>query len=93
LKTSRNDDQMPDTVGSHEARTHLPRLLDRVAKGETITITRRGVPVAVLAPPATAEPTGDVRGALERVSELRRQRQGQGLSIAEIRSLIEEGRR
>ena len=36
------------TVGSHEARAHFPRLLDRVAAGEEITITRHGVPVARL---------------------------------------------
>ena len=27
------------SVGSYEAKTHLPQLLDRVAKGEKITIT------------------------------------------------------
>lgn len=37
-------------VGVYEAKTHLPRLLDRVARGETITITRHGKPVAVLRP-------------------------------------------
>ena len=36
------------TVGSYEAKTHLPRLLDEVAAGETITITKHGVPVATL---------------------------------------------
>lgn len=38
-------------VGADQAKTHLPHLLDRVEGGETITITRRGKPVAVLAPP------------------------------------------
>ena len=42
------------TVGSYEAKTHLPRLLDEVAKGETITITKHGVPVAQLVPPPDA---------------------------------------
>lgn len=36
------------TVGVYEAKTHLARLLDRVAGGETVTITRRGRPVARL---------------------------------------------
>ena len=40
-----------ETVGAYEAKTHLPQLLERVAKGETITITKHGVPVAVLTPP------------------------------------------
>ena len=38
------------TVGSYEAKTHLPALLGRVAKGETITITKHGKPVAKLVP-------------------------------------------
>lgn len=38
------------TVNIHEAKTHLSRLLDRVASGETITIARAGKPVARLAP-------------------------------------------
>ena len=33
-------------VGSYEAKTRLPELLRAVEKGETVTITRRGVPVA-----------------------------------------------
>src|SRR3982074_3398007 len=35
-----------ETVGAFEAKTHLAALLDRVAKGEKITITRHGVPAA-----------------------------------------------
>ena len=44
------------TVGSYEAKTHLPQLLERVEHGETITITRHGKPVARLVP-AVATPT------------------------------------
>ena len=39
------------TVGAYEAKTHLPKLLNRVAKGEKIVITKHGVPVAVLQQP------------------------------------------
>jgi prevent-host-death family protein len=39
-----------DTVGTFEAKTHLTRLLDRVAAGEQITITRHGTPIARLVP-------------------------------------------
>jgi prevent-host-death family protein len=38
------------TVGAYEAKTHLPKLLDRVVEGEQITITRNGKPVARLVP-------------------------------------------
>jgi prevent-host-death family protein len=37
-------------IGAYEAKTHLPRLLDEVEAGETVTITKHGRPVAVLAP-------------------------------------------
>ena len=40
-----------ETVGSFEAKTHLARLLERVARGEQIVITKRGKPVAMLVPP------------------------------------------
>lgn len=35
-------------INIHEAKTHLSRLLKRVAAGEEITISRAGVPVAKL---------------------------------------------
>jgi prevent-host-death family protein len=35
-------------VNIHQAKTHLSRLLQRVAAGEEITIARAGVPVAKL---------------------------------------------
>ncbi len=38
------------TVGIHEAKTHLSRLLRRVAAGEEIVIARAGKPVARLVP-------------------------------------------
>lgn len=38
------------TVNVHEAKTHLSKLLDRVAAGERIVIAKAGVPVAVLSP-------------------------------------------
>ncbi len=44
-------------VNIHEAKTHLSRLLDRVAAGEEIVIARAGRPVARLVP--LAEPVGD----------------------------------
>ncbi len=34
------------TVGSCEARTRLPELLRAVGRGEVVTITRRGEPIA-----------------------------------------------
>jgi prevent-host-death family protein len=38
-------------ISVSEARSKLPELLDRVGEGEEITLTRHGVPVAVLVRP------------------------------------------
>jgi len=40
----------PTKVNVHEARTHLSRLLRRVAAGEEVVIARVGVPMARLVP-------------------------------------------
>ena len=77
------------TVGSYEAKTHLPKLLNRVAGGETITITRRGVPIAMLVPANR----GKRRNAREVIEEIKRLRKGRKLRGVSIRKLIEEGRR
>jgi prevent-host-death family protein len=42
------------TVNVHEAKTHLSRLLDRVAAGEQIVIAKAGRPVAKLVSIGTA---------------------------------------
>jgi prevent-host-death family protein len=41
---------MTKSVGVHEAKTHLSRLLEEVAAGEEVVITRRGEEVATLTP-------------------------------------------
>ena len=41
---------MADEFNVHEAKTHLSRLLERVAAGERITISRAGKPIADLVP-------------------------------------------
>lgn len=45
---------MTSSVGVHEAKTQLSRLLQRVRAGEEIVITSRGAVVARLVPPAAA---------------------------------------
>jgi len=73
------------------AKTHLARLLDEVAQGETITITKHGVPVAMLVP------------RLGDTARCRRGDRGLGTLSARaeysagwarpLREMIEEGRR
>ena len=76
-------------IGAYEAKTHLPRLLDEVADGEPVTITKHGVPVAVLAP-ATPRPS---RSTQEAITELRVFRRTHALAGISPRELIDEGRR
>lgn len=77
------------TVGAYEAKTHLPKLLERVAGGEEITITRHGVAVARLVP---ADRPGS-RPAQETIAQLRAFRRGKCLGKLSLRELIEAGRR
>lgn len=57
-----------------EARASLPTLLDRVAGGEEITITRHGVAVAVLMPSDRVKTRRTaVREALSRAADIGRQ--------------------
>jgi prevent-host-death family protein len=77
------------TVGAFEAKTHLNELLTRVSRGETIRITRRGVPVARLVPAVE----GEQKDLRQLVREIREIRKGASLRGMTIRELIDEGRR
>jgi len=59
-----------ERIGAYEAKTHLPQLLDRVAQGESLTITRHGKPVARLVPIAGGRERAQEAAA--RISERRR---------------------
>jgi prevent-host-death family protein len=80
-------------VGSYEAKTHLPRLLAEVERGETITITKRGKPVAVLSPahPALEHDLNQVIAEFRAFSKEHVRKHG-SLSAREIKEMIEEGR-
>lgn len=78
------------TVGAFEAKTHLSALLDRVAKGEKITITRHGVPAAVLIPATENATKLSHSEVVERMRELRQRVKPGTMSI---KKMIEEGRR
>ena len=76
-------------VGAYEAKTHLSRLLERVRKGERITITKHGTPIAMLVPVET-KTQRTVAETIEEILEFRKHHKLDGLTI---RQLIEEGRR
>ena len=78
-----------EEVGAYEAKTHLPKLLERVAEGYRITITKHGVPVAILQP-YDPEKSVDVENVITQLRDFRENNRLAGLSI---REMIEEGRR
>ncbi|MBI3962979.1 MAG: type II toxin-antitoxin system Phd/YefM family antitoxin [Deinococcus sp.] len=55
-----------EVINVHYAKTHLSRLLDRVAGGEQIVIARNGKPVAKLVPVvAEARRPGRLQGRIQ----------------------------
>lgn len=55
-------------INMHEAKTHLSRLVERVASGEEIVIGRAGKPVARLVPYRESRPPrlpGSLRGKIQ----------------------------
>ena len=78
-----------ERIGASEARRHLPRLLDRVAQGESLTITRHGKPVARLVPIAH-DPESAMQAAcriIERRKHLKR------VPLADLVNMIHAGHR
>jgi prevent-host-death family protein len=78
------------SVGAFEAKTHLSELLDRVRRGERITITRHGIPAAMLVP--VEEANGKPAHA-EIVEGMRKLRGRRKRGKVNVRELVEEGRR
>jgi len=79
------------TVGAYEAKTNLSALLDRVSKGEIVTITNRGKPVAEMRRPDEQS----YANVSEVIAAIRAHRKNfAGVFEGEnIKALIEEGRR
>lgn len=73
------------TVGVFEAKTKLAMLLERVARGDEIIITKRGKPVARLVPAGTAD-HDRVDEAIAKLRALRRGTTLGGLSWKELRN-------
>jgi prevent-host-death family protein len=76
-------------IGAFEAKTHFSELLVAVEGGESITVTRRGKPVAKLIPI-------DTRTAADRdqaVAEIREARKAYSLAGLDWKALRDEGRR
>jgi prevent-host-death family protein len=79
------------SVGTYEAKTHLPRLLSRVQRGESFTITRRGKPIARIVP-ATKD-TASIASVIEEMLAYRDEHGPVLGDDVKVRQMIEEGRR
>lgn len=76
-------------IGSFEAKAQLSRLLREVQRGQSVTITSRGRPVAALVPCPDGS-DADVHAAIERMRRLDRVR---GVRAEEVSQWVIEGRR
>ena len=76
-------------VGVTEAKSRWSALLKRVADGETVHITRRGMLIANLVPMGDRGRV-DLKKVVEEIRELRR---GATLGEIALRDLIDDGRR
>ena len=72
------------SVGAFEAKTHLSALLDRVAAGEEVVITKHGKPVARLVSAQQVD-RARVNAAFEELKALRKETTLDGLSWKELR--------
>jgi len=77
------------SVGAYQAKTHLSGLLDEVSRGARISITRKGVPVAMMVPP----PSRRKEDVAETIRKLKAFRKGITLGGISVRELIDAGRR
>ncbi len=78
-----------ESTSTHKAGPELRELLERVDRGERVTITRQGIPVALIIPAHSSHATEVTLRAIERLKAFPRQ----PLGDLTIRELIDEGRR
>ena len=84
----------PTTIGAFEAKTKFSELLERVKRGEEITITRHEKPIAKLVPVERPR-AEEIHEAFEQLKEIGRRNplNPPGKAKLTYRQLIEEGRR
>jgi prevent-host-death family protein len=86
-------------IGAYEAKTHLPRLLERVQKGERFVITKHGRPVAELIP-VSSHDADRIKRAIADARSVRSGLERRGVLLKELlrpderlRDLTHEGHR
>lgn len=79
-------------VGAFEAKNRLGQLLDRVERGEEVSITRHGKEVARLVPPAVGPDRQAAREAARRIRDRARELKAGPFDWDAWRALRDEGR-
>lgn len=70
-------------IGAYEAKTHLPKLLARVEKGESFVITRHGRAVAELIP-VCKQDEKSIRLAIADLRSFREELAGRGVRMRDL---------
>ena len=70
-----------EPVSAYDAKTHLPKLLERASRGERFVITRHGKPVAQLIPFEEGD-EATIRHAIDKVEAIRTRLARQGVTLA-----------
>jgi antitoxin (DNA-binding transcriptional repressor) of toxin-antitoxin stability system len=86
------DNPIMDEIGAFDAKNKFSALLDKVERGEEITITRRGRVVAILGPPTRGHDVERARAAMRRIRE-RAKKFGGPFDWEEWKRYRDEGRR
>ena len=77
-----------DPIGIYDAKAKLSQLIEAVAAGSEVVITKRGKPVARLVPPEAPRKSSPARAAIR----IRALCERLNIRRVTIRELIEEGR-
>jgi prevent-host-death family protein len=87
----RHASRSPTLVGTFHAKTHFSQLLERVARGEEITITKHDRPIARLVPAGRIS-REQIAAVFRQLDELR-QTLPRSAGQTPLKQLIREGRR
>lgn len=79
-------------IGAFEAKNKLGQLLDQVERGEEVTITRHGKPVARLVPPEKPHDRAAAHAAMRRIRARAEKRKLGRFDWAKWKSYRDEGR-
>lgn len=79
---------MKQSIGVYEAKNNFTKILKQVANGEQIDITKHGKPIATITPFASEN-----NNVLEALQELEVLANRVNLKGANIRNMIDEGRK